>query len=169
MKTILITTLFSLTIVILLHSHPTANKTPEKTKSMSKSMERISPLLQVSDLKKSIEFYTKKLGFKEKWFDGEAFAIVSRDDCDIFLGQKQTKVDLRNVTARSKPDGYIDYDLHIHCAVGAADVLWKEFKASGVEIPDKNGPVDREYGIRDFGVIDPDGYVIVFGSPIKGK
>lgn len=141
---------------------PTVESAP-----MTKKLQSISPLLQVADLNKSIEFYTKKLGFQEKWKDGNGFAIVSRDGCDIFLGQKQTKVDLRNVTGRTNPDGYTDYDLHIHCAPGAVDALWKEFNEAGVSIPEKDGPENREYGIRDFGVIDPDGYTIIFGSPIK--
>jgi catechol 2,3-dioxygenase-like lactoylglutathione lyase family enzyme len=134
---------------------------------MQKLIQQISPLLQVSDMNKSVEFYTKKLGFEEKWRDGDGFVILSRDGCDLFLGQNQTKVDLRNVTARTKPDGFADYDLHFHCAVGAADALWNEFTKAGVETTEKNGPVTREYGIRDFSVIDPDGYTIVFGSPAE--
>lgn len=31
----------------------------------------------------------------------------------------------------------------------------------------EGGPIDREYGIRDFSIIDPDGYQIVFGAPIE--
>ena len=134
---------------------------------MQKQLLRISPLLQVSDMNKSVEFYTKKLGFEEKWRDGDGFVILSRDGCDLFLGQKQTKVDLRNVTARTKPDGFADYDLHFHCAVGAADALWGEFSKAGVNTTEKDGPVTSEYGIRDFSVIDPDGYTIVFGSPVE--
>jgi catechol 2,3-dioxygenase-like lactoylglutathione lyase family enzyme len=134
---------------------------------MQKQIQRVSPLLQVADLNASIEFYTTKLGFEEKWRDGDGFVILSRDGCDIFLGQKQTKVDLRNITARAKPDGFASYDLHFHCSVGAADALWKEFSEAGANIPEKDGPITREYGIRDFTVIDPDGYSIVFGSPIE--
>jgi catechol 2,3-dioxygenase-like lactoylglutathione lyase family enzyme len=134
---------------------------------MQKQLQSISPLLQVSDMKKSVEFYAGKLGFKEKWRDGDGFVILSRDGCDLYLGQNQTKVDLRNATARTESDGFASYDLHFHCAVGAADALWKEFTKVGVNIPEKDGPITREYGIRDFTVIDPDGYAIVFGSPVE--
>lgn len=136
------------------------------TAASPKQLQKISPLLQVADMKKSLEFYTKKLGFAVKWKDGDGFAILSRDGCDLFLGQNQTKVDLRNSTARAKKDGFASYDLHIHCAPGAVDALWKEFRKADAEILEKDGPVNREYGIRDFTVVDPDGYLIVFGSPI---
>ena len=33
----------------------------------------------------------------------------------------------------------------------------------------KNGPVTRPYGIRDFSVIDPDGYDLVFGEEIEDQ
>jgi catechol 2,3-dioxygenase-like lactoylglutathione lyase family enzyme len=156
----------SLLIGIVVFLSPLQAGEKQKT-PMQKQLQSISPLLQVTDMKKSVEFYTGKLGFKEKWRDGDGFVILSRDGCDLYLGQKQTKVDLRNITARAKPDGFASYDLHIHCALGAVDSLWKEFTRAGVQIPEKNGPVNREYGIRDFTVIDPDGYSIVFGSPTE--
>lgn len=161
MKTLLITIL-GFAIAVNMAQAEDKSKAP-----MQKHIQRISPLLQVSDMNKSVEFYTNKLGFEEKWRDGDDFVILSRDGCDLFLGQKQTKVDLRNVTARAKPDGFASYDLHFHCAVGAADSLWDEFTKAGVDIPEKDGPITREYGIRDFTVIDPDGYAIVFGSPVE--
>ena len=136
---------------------------------MNKSLQRISPLLQVADLDQSITFYTQKLGFAECWRDENGFVILSRDGCDLFLGQKQTDVDLRNITARAKADGFASYDLHFHCAKDSIDALWREFKDSGAPMSaafDK-GPIDREYGIRDFSITDPDGYVIVFGAPIE--
>jgi len=131
-----------------------------------KALQRISPLLQVSSLATSIEYYSK-LGFTKHWED-DGFCILSRDDCDVFLSQKQVPVDLRNATARAEPDGYASYDLHFHCAAGSIDSLWQEFTAAGA-IPDDScsGPADREYGIRDFSIKDPDGYGLVFGAPIN--
>lgn len=134
-----------------------------------KSLLSVSPLLQVSDLPASVKFYTKKLGFKKTYEEKEGFVILSRGDVQILLAKNQTGVNLRNSTARQKQDGYTDYDLHIHCAPGAVDELWKEFRAAGVPMPSQfdKGPENREYGIRDFSITDPDGYAIVFGSPLK--
>jgi hypothetical protein len=45
------------------------------------------------------------------------------------------------------------------------NALYQEFRAKGVRMPGfENGPVRRSYGVRDFSVIDPDGYDLVFGE-----
>lgn len=129
-------------------------------------LKQISPLLQVSDLEASVSFYGKKLGFRTGSIDG-GFAMVRRDDCLIFLAQKTKDANITNKTARAVPDdGWCNYDLHIHCQPGTVDALYEEFRAKGVRVPDSfnNGPVTRSYGIRDFSVIDPDGYDLVFGE-----
>ncbi len=129
----------------------------------------VSPLLQVRDLARSLEFYTKRLGFTQDWFDGVGFAIVRRGDCSVYLAQREVEVDLRNRTARRQDNGYANYDLHFYCDGGTIDALWEEYQAIGIEMPSEfaGGPVDREYGIRDFSLSDPDGYVLVFGAPCQ--
>lgn len=49
------------------------------------------------------------------------------------------------------------------------DTLWQEFRAAGASMHEylDSGPVNREYGIRDFSVYDPDGYNLVFGAEIE--
>lgn len=129
-------------------------------------LKQISPLLQVRDLEASVAFYGQKLGFQTGSIEG-GFSTVRRDDCLIFLAQKTKDVNVTNKTARAVPDdGWCNYDLHIHCQAGTLDVLYEEFRARGVRMPDcfKDGPVTRAYGVRDFSVIDPDGYDLVFGE-----
>ena len=53
----------------------------------------------VQDVKTSIEFYTKHLGFELAEQMGPAFAIVAKDDLNIWLSGPQTSA------ARSMPDG----------------------------------------------------------------
>jgi len=136
---------------------------------MSHLLRKISPLLQVKDLAASFAFYGT-LGFHEV-YRREGFLIVARDGCEVYLAQKQREADLRNVTARSHPDAIANYDLHFDCELDASDRLWSEFRAAGVQLSPEfeHGPVNRSYGIRDFSVIDPDGYILVFGSPIEDK
>jgi hypothetical protein len=129
-------------------------------------LKQISPLLQVRDLETSVSFYGQKLGFQTGSIDG-GFSVVRRGDCSIFLAQKTKDVDVTNKAARAVPnDNWCNYDLHIHCQPGTLDPLYAEFAAKGVRMPDcyKSGPVTRLYGIRDFSVIDPDGYDLVFGE-----
>ena len=129
-------------------------------------LQQISPLLQVSNLETSVTFYGQKLGFRTGSTDG-GFSVVRRGDCSIFLAQKTKDSNVTNKAARADPDdSWCTYDLHIHCHPGTLDTLYEEFRAKGVRMPDcfKNGPVTRSYGIRDFSVIDPDGYDLVFGE-----
>ena len=53
----------------------------------------------VRDVKTSIEFYTKHLGFELVEQMGPAFAIVAKDDLNLWLSGPQTSA------ARSMPDG----------------------------------------------------------------
>lgn len=128
-------------------------------------LKQISPLLQVRDLAASVSFYGQKLGFRTGSTKG-GFAAVRRDDCLIYLAQKTKDTDVTNKAARAADDGWCNYDLHIHCQSGTLDSLYEEFRARGVPMPGdfETGPVTRPYGIRDFSVIDPDGYDIVFGE-----
>jgi hypothetical protein len=128
-------------------------------------LKHISPLLQVSDLEASVAFYGQQLGFQTGSTEG-GFAAERRDDCLIYLAQKTKPVDVTNKAARAADDGWCNYDLHLHCAPGTLDALYQEFKARGVLMPDcfRDGPLTRSYGIRDFSVLDPDGYDLVFGE-----
>lgn len=128
-------------------------------------LKQVSPLLQVCDLKESILFYGQKLGFRTGSMDG-GFSAIRRDDCVIYLARKTKDADVTNKAARATDDGWCSYDLHIHCQPGTLDALYDEFRAKDVPMPAgfEDGPVTRPYGMRDFSVIDPDGYDIVFGE-----
>jgi catechol 2,3-dioxygenase-like lactoylglutathione lyase family enzyme len=129
-------------------------------------LKQISPLLQVNDLTKSVSFYRDKLGFRTG-SPTDGFCVVQRDECTIFLAQKTKAVDVTNKAARAVPaDEWCNYDLHIHCEPGTLDALYESFRRKGVPMPAayQNGPVTRAYGIRDFSIIDPDGYDLVFGE-----
>jgi catechol 2,3-dioxygenase-like lactoylglutathione lyase family enzyme len=125
------------------------------------------PLLQVRDLAASVAFYGDKLGFRTGSMDG-GFSAIRRDECVIFLAQKTKDVDVTNKSARAVVDGWCNYDLHIDCQTGTLDALLREFRANGVDIPEcfANGPLTRSYGLRDFSVIDPDGYDLVFAEEV---
>ena len=131
-------------------------------------LQQIQPLLQVQDLDLSVTFYCEQLGFSGGVVD-EGFAMVSRDQCTIYLAQKTKSVDVTNKAARKVVDGWCNYDFLIQCKHGTLDALHKEFTDNGVEWLDcfQNGPEDRPYGMRDFSVFDPDGYDLVFAEPTE--
>jgi catechol 2,3-dioxygenase-like lactoylglutathione lyase family enzyme len=104
----------------------------------------------VADIQSAIDFYTKKLGFSFSFIYGEPprFAGVMLDEVQIFLLQ-----------GTPQPDGF-----EMVFMVGNADELYEFHKASGVRITEEIG--DREYDIRDYGVVDLDGNHLVFGHPL---
>ena len=116
--------------------------------------------LAVSDLSAAVEFYVKKLGFKLGFLWGEpaTFAGVNLGEVQIFL-QEGTPTPNRKTSA-------------VYFRVGDADALYEFHRANGVEVVEEIG--DRAYGLRDYGVKDLDGYLLVFGhyfysvgAPIK--
>jgi catechol 2,3-dioxygenase-like lactoylglutathione lyase family enzyme len=112
--------------------------------------EQTHAVLAVDDIPAAIDFYTKKLGFKLAFTDGEppTFAGVNLGNVQMFL---------RKGTA--DPKGCSVYFL-----VGDADVLYEFHRANGVEISEEID--DRHYGIRDYAVRDLSGYHLSFGHPI---
>ena len=136
--------------------------------SRTDALRSIVPLFLVENLDTSTKFYIDKLGFEEVYRDdfGGGFVQLSRDACDIFLAQKDSEVDLRNIQARAPERAdFASYDLHFVCQAGTIDALWQEYRDAGVPVGAE--PEDRPYGVRDFGIHDPDGYSIVFGAPIE--
>jgi len=109
--------------------------------------EQIHAGLAVSDISAAIEFYTRKLGFKLEftWGDPPTFAGVNLGNGQMFL-QKGTPA----------PKGCSVYFL-----VGDADQLYEFHRANGLDVVKEIG--DREYGIRDYGVLDLYGYYLSFG------
>lgn len=112
--------------------------------------ERHHTSLAVDDVPAAAEFYTQKLGFRLAftWGDPPSMAGLNLGDVQIFL-QKGTP----------SPRG-----IYLHFVVGDADELYDFHRANGVEIVQEPG--DREYGIRDYAVRDPHGYILEFGHRI---
>src|SRR5215510_14684407 len=112
--------------------------------------EQVHATLVVSDIPTAVEFYTKKLGFKLgfTWGDPPTFAGVLLDRVQIFL-------------AKGSPD---PKGCSVQFDVADADELYEFHRANGVDIA---APIDdREYGMRDYGVLDLHGYHLGFGHPL---
>jgi catechol 2,3-dioxygenase-like lactoylglutathione lyase family enzyme len=109
------------------------------------------PVLQVSDLSRSLKYYTEVLGFAEDFRFGE-YAGVRNGDALLHLCAH---------TIHTRPIGG-----------GAAFVICdevenyhKEIRAKGAIVNVK--PDDRHYGMKDFTVLDPDGNHINFGCETR--
>jgi catechol 2,3-dioxygenase-like lactoylglutathione lyase family enzyme len=112
--------------------------------------EQIHAGLAVSDIPTAVEFYVKKLGFRQgfTWGDPPTFAGVNLGEVQMFLA---------NSTPTPSPETGAVYFL-----VGDADQLYEFHRANGAEIAQAID--DRPYGIRDYTVRDLYGHFLVFGQ-----
>ena len=112
--------------------------------------EQYHAVLCVSDLSASIEFYTSKLGFLLAFTQGEParFAGVNFSATQLFLEH-----------GTPSPTG-----CGLYYVVDNADAMCELCRVAGIAIAME--PADRDYGLRDFSIRDPDGYYITFGHRI---
>ncbi len=111
-------------------------------------MERIAPIFAVRDLAVAMDFY-ERLGFAVRRYSGGGYGFASRRGIEIHLGVV--------------PDG----DRRISAAylfVEDADQVAAVWELAGADV---HRPADTEWGQHEGALIDPDGNVIRFGSPMR--
>ena len=127
---------------------------------------KITPNLMVADMEKSLKFYRDVLGFTVSQTVPEKppfiFAWMKRGDAELFLNQHMPP-------QPGQPDLYkgskIGGTLSMYMPLEGIEDLHKTVGSSGVKIA---VPLHKEfYGMKEFAVHDPDGYVIIFAEPVK--
>ncbi len=112
----------------------------------------MSPQLIVADIKRSIKFYTKKLGFSLDFNYEDFYAGVSKDGYAIHLKSGIPSIEER----RNRRDSE---HLDLVFSVDNIEALYKEISGNTIEIIQTLRTMP--YG-REFYITDPDGYVIGF-------
>jgi len=106
-----------------------------------------APVLHVPDVRLAAAFYRDVLGFT--WdFGDDNYAVVWRDNSAIHF--------VRDVES---PKG-----VHLFQWVKDIDAYYREVLGRGAIVSTE--PKNQPYGIREFGVQDPNGIGIVFGQDI---
>jgi len=106
----------------------------------------------VTDISRSIEFYTKKLGFEADFLYEDFYAGIIKDGYSIHLKLGKSSIEER----KKKRE---DEDLDIIFSVENVEDLYTELAKKSVEITQ---PLcDRPYG-KEFYIADPDGYILAF-------
>jgi catechol 2,3-dioxygenase-like lactoylglutathione lyase family enzyme len=107
------------------------------------------PRFPVSDVAAAVAYYRDVLGFKIN-YQQQDLGVMDRDEVTVLLNPRDAK----------------------HLGIGSsyfyvanADALYAELKAKGAKIDGE--PVSHPWGLRDFGVIDPDGNELWFGQPFE--
>jgi predicted enzyme related to lactoylglutathione lyase len=118
----------------------------------SQSLTYVAPVLRVSDIARSLAFYSDRLGFAVEFVYESFYAGVCRDGCHIHL--KGSPPPPRDEIAFEREE-HID----IYIGVQSAETLSKRFASAGVAfvVPLRHMPYGTEFYVRD-----PDGYILGF-------
>src|SRR5947207_10521288 len=112
-------------------------------------LKRIAPIFPVRDLSTSLEYY-QKLGFATRQYkDGLGYGFATLDNVEIHLGVL--------------PTGKTPTPASAYLFVEDAEQLAQRWTSAGADV---RAPEDTEWGQHEGVVIDPDGNIIRFGSPI---
>ena len=113
-----------------------------------------SAILQVSDLKESIRFYTEALGFEEEFVFG---------DPPYYAGVKMGAVIIHLNAGRENEKRRGMGSVYVFC--DEVDSYYKRIEDKGVEITSKLNT--WPYDMRDFQVKDQDGNLLCFGCFVE--
>ena len=116
-------------------------------------VKRISPMLAVADMEETVLFYQNVLGFAPT-MQSPNYSIVERDGQSIHF-QKAASEEVMNCV-RGHTEIYIE--------VSGIHSLWEHVKGfrGRYKIRDL---FDREYGMTEFHIGDPNGCLVFVGEP----
>lgn len=127
-------------------------------------LHKLSPILWTKDLQATIAFYESVLGFKgTRGFPN--FVSLNREDVEImFIVPQDEPEDCKDPDDREPffPRPLVTGSLYI--VTEPVDELWESVKDKATV---KTPLEDREYYMRDFSILDNNGYELVFGQHIK--
>ena len=118
-------------------------------------------MLITASVRRSAEFYHDQFGFEIDFiYEGcitnqPNYSVVKRDNLEIhFESYEHDQVEIFNPKVKCG----------VYFMVDNVDSLYEEFSGRGVSA--QWPPTNQSYGIRDFKVLDCDGYQLLFGSLI---
>jgi hypothetical protein len=111
---------------------------------------RAAPIFPVRDLDVSLNHY-RRLGFAVREYHGGGYGFANRDGVEIHLG-----VMPRPDSETVKHSAYLWVD--------DSDALAEEWRRVGAEV---HMPEDTEWGQHEGAMVDPDGNILRFGTPIE--
>lgn len=129
----------------------------------------LSPDLLVTDLDRSVRFYTQALGLREidrvNGPDGPFFAMLERDGFRLMMetahSPDPTTKGLLDRQGQA-PRATVNFWTLVP-EVGAEE---RRLKAAGVAF---HGPVEKPYGMKEVSFQDPDGYLWTLAERVGGE
>lgn len=119
---------------------------------MNYTIKSISPMLETKSLKETLAFYTEILGFtNDGYFEDWGWMSLKKDGLSIMF---ITPNEHRNI-----PEPIMSGSLYI--STENVDEVWADLKDKcKVSYPIE----DFSYGMREFAILDNNGYMIQFGK-----
>jgi len=114
------------------------------------------PFLPVKDLKETIQYYKEQLGFYAEWFWEDSDAGIRRDDLRLLFNRNPEH--LSHINSNSQA-------LEICWFVTNVDEIYEEYKSKEIKIIKELW--DAPWGIREFSILEINGYVIRIGEEIE--
>ena len=111
-------------------------------------------VLAVNNLEESERYFIDKLGFNLR-FRADGWSFISLQDFHIMLGHCPDEVLAKETNSHS-------YFAYINCE--DIDSLFQAYKKSGVLFSQE--VADKPWGIREFGIVTPEGHRIMFGQDL---
>lgn len=127
-------------------------------------MKKLSPILWTKSLDQTISFYENVLGFKST-SNFPNFVYLSRGDVGImFVLPEDEPEDCKDPENHEEffPRPILTGSIYIY--LDNVDELWVAVKDKATI---KSKIEDREYLMRDFSILDNNGYELVFGQDIS--
>ncbi|HEV3306896.1 MAG TPA: glyoxalase superfamily protein [Candidatus Sulfotelmatobacter sp.] len=121
------------------------------------SAKKISPMLAAADMEETLAFYRDVLGFSATMKSPE-YSIVERDGQTIHFMKAASEEVMRCVRGHTE----------IYVEVSGIDSLWEHVKAykNRYKIRDL---FDRDYGMTEFHIEDPNGCLVFVGEPTRER
>lgn len=111
-------------------------------------------VLAVNDLDASEAYFVEKLGFTLRSRIG-GWSFLSLDNFHLMVGHCEGEMPAWETNNHS-------YFAYVNCE--GIDDLFKQYKARGVNFVQEIA--DKPWGLREFGVVTPEGHRIMFGQSI---
>ena len=122
---------------------------------MSKQFSHAATVFHVKDPLASAQFYRDKLGFSItfEWGDPVEYVVTNREET--------VSIHFSRWQGESARQAGVSMYIFVH----DVNALYEEFQQKSVDIHNPIGT--RDYGMRDFDILDPDGNMLCFGTAIE--
>jgi len=114
-----------------------------------------SSIFFVSDRNAALDYYAR-LGFQCDY----DFGFIQRDGLELIVHQSQQPGEIKPNYPHHREDA-----LDIFCMADNVDALYEEFQEKGAVFRYVLRVTD--YGMKEFAIVDPDGYSIGFGESLE--